>query len=69
MEEVARDLPTTIVAAHEDLVIAEQVQEIFTNPVMRVYTNTDVKGVELCGALLLWVYLLLLVMVIIRKLL
>ncbi len=50
-EEVARDLPTTIVAAHEDIAIAEQVQAIFTNPVMRVYTNTDVKGVELCGAL------------------
>ena len=50
-EEVAKDLPTTIVAAHEDLTIAEQVQAIFTNPVMRVYTNTDVKGVELCGAL------------------
>lgn len=50
-EEVARDLPTTIVAAHEDISIAERVQDIFTNPVMRVYTNTDVKGVELCGAL------------------
>ena len=50
-EEVAKDLPTTIVAAHEDLTVAEKVQEIFTNPVMRVYTNTDVKGVELCGAL------------------
>ena len=50
-EEVARDLPTTIVAAHKDISIAEYVQEIFTNPVMRVYTNTDVKGVELCGAL------------------
>lgn len=50
-EEVARDLPTTIVAAHEDISIAEHVQEIFTNHVMRVYTNTDVKGVELCGAL------------------
>lgn len=50
-EEVARDLPTTIVAAHENIAIAERVQEIFTNPVMRVYTNTDVKGVELCGAL------------------
>lgn len=50
-EEVARDLPTTIVAAHEDITIAEVVQEIFTKPVMRVYTNTDVKGVELCGAL------------------
>ncbi len=50
-EEVARDLPTTIVAAHADLTVAEKVQEVFTNPVMRVYTNTDVKGVELCGAL------------------
>lgn len=50
-EEVAKDLPTTIVAAYEDITVAEQVQSIFTNPVMRVYTNTDVKGVELCGAL------------------
>ena len=50
-EEVARDLPTTIVAAHEDITGAETVQEVFTNPVLRVYTNTDVKGVELCGAL------------------
>ena len=50
-EEVAKDLPTTIVAAHEDVAIAERVQKTFTNPVMRVYTNTDVKGVELCGAL------------------
>ena len=50
-EEVARDLPTTIVAAHEDITVAETVQEVFTNPVLRVYTNTDVKGVELCGAL------------------
>lgn len=50
-EEVARDFPTTIVAAHEDVTMAEHVQIIFTNPVMRVYTNTDVKGVELCGAL------------------
>lgn len=50
-EEVAMDLPTTIVAAHDDLAIAERVQKIFTNPIMRVYTNTDLKGVELCGAL------------------
>ena len=50
-EEVAKDLPTTIVAAHDDISISEIVQRIFTNPVMRVYTNTDVKGVELCGAL------------------
>ena len=50
-EEVAKDLPTTIVAAHKDIDLAEYIQGIFTNPVMRVYTNTDVKGVELCGAL------------------
>lgn len=50
-EEVARDLPTTIVSACEDISVAEKVQNIFTNENMRVYTNTDVKGVELCGAL------------------
>ncbi len=50
-EEVAMDLPTTIVSACEDLAYSELVQSVFTNPVMRVYTNTDVKGVELCGAL------------------
>ena len=50
-EEVAKDLPTTIVAAHADLKIAEKVQKVFSNSVLRVYTNTDIKGVELCGAL------------------
>lgn len=50
-EEVAQDLPTTIVAAHVCVAVAEKVQAVFTNPVMRVYTNTDIKGVELCGAL------------------
>lgn len=50
-EEVARDLPSTIVSACEDINIAEKVQSIFMNPVMRVYTNTDVKGVEICAAL------------------
>ena len=50
-EEVARDLPTTIVSACEDIAVAEYVQKVFTTPVMRVYTNTDVKGVEICSAL------------------
>lgn len=50
-EEVAKDLPTTIVSACEKADIAEQVQDIFMNSCMRVYTNTDVLGVELCGAL------------------
>lgn len=50
-EEVAADLPTTIVSASDDSGAAMRVQSIFSNRVMRVYTNSDVKGVELCGAL------------------
>ena len=50
-EEVAKDLPTTIVSACRDLEAAEYVQKVFGNTCMRVYTNTDVLGVELCGAM------------------
>ena len=50
-EEVARDLPTTIVSACEDLKVAEFVQDVFFNTCMRVYTNEDVLGVELSGAM------------------
>ena len=50
-EEVARDLPTTIVSACEDLAVAEFVQDVFFNTCMRVYTNEDVLGVELSGAM------------------
>ncbi len=50
-EEVARDLPTTIVSACEDPEAARLVQEVFSGTCMRVYTNDDVLGVELCGAL------------------
>ena len=50
-EEVAKDLPTTIVSACEDMQTAQKVQEIFGNTCMRVYTNDDVLGVELCGAM------------------
>ena len=50
-EEVARDLPTTIVSASEDAEAASYVQDVFMNTCMRVYTNPDVMGVELCGAL------------------
>lgn len=50
-EEVAKDMPTTIVSACEDMEAARQVQEIFTGTCMRVYTNADILGVELCGAL------------------
>ena len=50
-EEVARDLPTTIVSACEDATAAALVQQVFSNSCMRVYTNDDVLGVELCGAM------------------
>lgn len=49
-EEVARDLPTTIVSACPDISAARRVQDIFMNSCLRVYTNTDIEGVELCGA-------------------
>ncbi len=50
-EEVAKDLPTTIVAASDDEDAALLVQKIFMCDVMRVYTNDDMLGVELCGAM------------------
>lgn len=49
-EEVAKDLPTTIVSACEDTETAKLVQDVFWGTCMRVYTNDDVLGVELCGA-------------------
>lgn len=50
-EEVAKDIPTTLVVASENLEIAQEVQDIFMSPKLRVYTNPDVVGVELGGAL------------------
>ena len=50
-EEVAVDLPTTIVSASPDEEAARYVQEVFNNTCMRVYTNPDIKGVELSGAM------------------
>lgn len=49
-EEVALDMPTTIVSSSKNRKCAELVQEMFMNTCMRVYTNHDVLGVELCGA-------------------
>lgn len=49
-EEVARGVPTTVVAASYDLRAAEAVQDILMNPSLRIYTNDDVIGVELGGA-------------------
>ena len=50
-EEVSIGQPTLIVSACADEETAIKVQHIFYNDVLRVYSNTDIKGVELCGAL------------------
>jgi glycerol-3-phosphate dehydrogenase (NAD(P)+) len=48
--EVGRGVPTAVTAAAADLAVAEAVQRIFTGPTFRVYTSTDVVGVEIGGA-------------------
>ena len=50
-EEVGRHIPTGVVAAAEDLEIAQQVQNLFMNERFRVYTSDDRVGTELCAAL------------------
>lgn len=50
-EEVAREIPTACVAASEDETLAQLVQNTFMNQRFRVYTSTDVIGVELGAAL------------------
>ena len=50
-EEVARDLPTTIVSASPDARAAAQVQSAFMTDCLRRYTNADIRGVEVAGAL------------------
>ncbi len=48
--EVAQELPSLIVAASRDLTAAQRIQAAFSCPCLRVYTNSDVIGVELGGA-------------------
>ena len=49
--EVCRGQPTAVVAASRDAASARDAQRVFATPVFRVYTNADVTGVELAGAL------------------
>ena len=50
-EEVSRQVPTGVVAACEDQLLAEIVQEVFMNERFRVYTSSDPVGVELGAAM------------------
>lgn len=48
--EVALGMPTAVTAAAGDITIAQEVQRLFNGPTMRVYTSTDLIGVEIGGA-------------------
>jgi len=50
-KEVAEEQPTAVTLAADDLGVAHRVQEIFSTDYFRVYTNQDVVGVEMGGAL------------------
>ncbi len=50
-EEIASRLPASVVAASDDMSMAIRTQELFTTDRFRVYTNSDIVGVELAGAL------------------
>lgn len=49
-EEVSKKIPTTVVAASSNQELAEQTQQLLMNKYFRVYTNTDMVGVEIGGA-------------------
>ncbi len=49
--EVARGIPTAVVAASRDETVSRQVQDLFHRPAFRVYRSSDLIGVELGGAL------------------
>ena len=50
-EEVSQKVPTTVVVASRSLETATLVQSVFLTPYFRVYASTDLRGVELGGAL------------------
>jgi glycerol-3-phosphate dehydrogenase (NAD(P)+) len=49
--EAARGEPTAVVLASQDAALAAELQEEFAGPTFRLYTNDDVLGVELAGAM------------------
>jgi glycerol-3-phosphate dehydrogenase (NAD(P)+) len=50
-DELAGGLPATATAACEDKTLAEEIQKTFNSVQFRIYTNTDIAGVELSGAI------------------
>lgn len=49
-EEVAVDIPTTVVVASKNMEAAAKIQDLFMTNKFRVYTNDDLVGVEIAGA-------------------
>ena len=49
-EEVAIGIPTTVVVTSTNMTAAEKVQDLFMSEALRVYTNSDIVGVEIGGA-------------------
>lgn len=49
-EEVAKEIPTTLVASSKDMKYAQKVQDLFMDKNFRIYTNDDIVGVEIGGA-------------------
>lgn len=49
--EVARNVPTAVVVAAENEAFSRHIQSLFHRPAFRIYTSTDILGVELGGAL------------------
>ncbi|HEY8350309.1 MAG TPA: NAD(P)H-dependent glycerol-3-phosphate dehydrogenase [Clostridiales bacterium] len=50
-EELSKGIPTAYVAASGSRKAAEMIQDLFMSPMFRVYTNPDIIGVELGGAI------------------
>ena len=50
-EEVIKEMPTTLVCASNNINLAKDIQDIFNRDYFRVYTSTDVIGVEIGGSI------------------
>lgn len=50
-EEVSMGVPTALVIASKHQEVLDNVQKVFMNEVLRIYTSNDIKGAELGGAL------------------
>lgn len=50
-EEVSLRHPTTVAVSSKNMIAAERIQDLFINQYFRVYTNPDIVGVEIGGAL------------------